>query len=122
MAVTLTSDQLLALARRFYPAGVEACSPAYDAATETLHRRAQLDRAGREMAARWAALTSSARDAWPRYEVWDATYLPVDPSFKLRLLTTKRPAPESPVLDLHRITVVLNASALAPVHSIHTVL
>ena len=78
------------------------------------------DSSGREMTASWEALTSLAAGAWPQYVLWDATYLPLDPCFRLRLLTTKHPLPENMVPDFHRITVVLNVSALAPVHAIYT--
>ncbi|HZN94957.1 MAG TPA: hypothetical protein VFB81_19725 [Myxococcales bacterium] len=119
--MSFTLGDLLAVARRFYPAGVECCTEAYDTAEETLRRFEHVDHVGPDMAGPWKALKSSARDAWPQYQYWDATYLRLDPCFKLRLLTTKHPAPERLVPDFHGIRVVLSVSALAPVHAIYTV-
>lgn len=110
-------ESLLAYVRGAYPPG--APDGEYGVLTtpqlEELVRNAQP-----QLEPKWKHLLSEVERRWPDRILWNNTYLPLDPSFRLRLYAQGLPA-DVPRDDprIYTLAMVVMVSAIAPVHHLY---
>src|SRR4051812_44762381 len=109
-------DELLRIARRYYPAGLDvyAHEHEYRGSRESLALEEVCRRAIEDRGQAWNGLTRAIADRYGRDRVFDWTYLRLDPCFKFRVYTASSTPDDA-------AAAVLLVSVLAPIHVTFTV-
>jgi len=113
---TRIPESLMAIIRRAYPPN----EPLDEAgAVRTRQLKELVENAKPQLEPKWKRLLSDVEKQWPDRTTWENTYLPLEPSFRLRLYTQQLPAdiPQDP--QAYHVAMVIMVSAIAPLHHLY---